>query len=115
MAKDQLERFRATVDDDTTGSEVETLAAELDRKKYAIGAIDELKTAPRGYAKDHPRIELLRRKGLMASRSWAPATWMHSKQAAQKVRDAWVGAGALCGWLDRHVGPSTEPPGDRPF
>ena len=69
MAKDQLERFRAAVDADATGAEV---ARDRRRRSaaqgYSIGAMDELKTAPRGYPKDHPRIELLRRKGLMASR-----------------------------------------------
>ena len=79
MAKDQLERFRAAVDDDTTGPEVAALVADARAPRLLdVGAIDELKTAPRGYAKDHPRIELLRRKGLMASRTWPVAAWMHT-------------------------------------
>jgi uncharacterized protein (TIGR02453 family) len=115
MAKDQLERFRAAVDDDAAGTEVEKLVAELTRAGYSLGAHDELKTAPRGYAKDHPRIALLRRKGLMAWRSWPPAKWLQTKQAAKRVRDTWEGAGAMCDWLDRHVGPSDLPPEDRPM
>ncbi len=110
MGRDQLERFRVAVDDETTGAEVESLTEALERQGYSIGAIDALKSAPRGYAKDHPRIELLRRKGLMASRSWPPAKWLHTKQAATKVRTVWTDAGPVCAWLDRHVGPSTEPP-----
>lgn len=115
MAKDQLERFRAAVDAEATGAEIEGLADDLERRGYSIGAIDELKTAPRGYAKDHPRVRILRRKGLMASRSWPPAKWLHTKQAATKVRKVWEDAAPMCAWLDRHVGPSTEPPGDRFF
>ena len=49
MAADQLEKFRAAVDDDTPGKEVEALVRGLERKGYRAGAMSELKTAPRGY------------------------------------------------------------------
>lgn len=110
MASDQLERFRAAVDAEATGNEVEALVAALGRKGLRAGAIDELKTAPRGYAKDHPRIALLRRKGLMAGREYPLAKWMHTRAAATRVRDAWAAANELNDWLDAHVGPSTLPP-----
>ena len=110
MAKDQLERFRAAVAADATGEEVARIAAALAREGYSIGAGDELKSAPRGYAKDHPRIDLLRRKGLMASRQFPVASWMSTKKAAARIRDTWAGAGPLTAWLDVHVGPSTLPP-----
>lgn len=115
MAPDQLRRFRAAVDADATGEEVASLVADLQRRRYSIGAISEVKTAPRGYPTDHPRIELLRRKGLMAWKEFGTPKWLHSAGAATKVREAWTGAADLCAWLDAHVGPSTEPPGDRPF
>jgi len=115
MTKDQLERFRAAVAADATGAEVDDLTAGLVRQGYSIGAIDALKAAPRGFAKDHPRIELLRRKGLMASRGWPPAKWLHTKQAAARVRKAWEDIAPLCAWLDAQVGPSTEPPDERRF
>lgn len=112
MAKDQLERFRRAVADESTGPDVESRSAVLVAEGYSIGAIDELKSAPRGYPKDHPRIELLRRKGLMASRSWPVAGWMHTKKAVAKVRETWAAAAPLCAWLDVNVGPSTLPPED---
>lgn len=112
MAKDQLERFRAAVDAEHTGTEVEALVAELTKRKYSIGAIGELKTAPRGYPKDHPRIELIRRKGLMVSKDFGAPKWIHTKQVASKIRQTWDGAADLNAWLDTHVGPSTlEPEG----
>jgi uncharacterized protein (TIGR02453 family) len=106
MGKDQLERFRVAIDGDATGSELARLVADAEKRKYSIGAIDELKTAPRGYPKDHPRIELLRRKGLIAV--------LHTAGAAARVRESWVGVADLCGWLDAHVGPSTLPPTTAP-
>ena len=111
MATDQLERFRSAVDDESRGAEIAAISATLS-KKYTLGAISELKTAPRGYPKDHPRIELLRRKGLTAFMSWTPQSWMHTKAVVKKVRDGWNGASELNDWLDAHVGPSTLPPPD---
>ena len=112
MASDQLERFRAAVDADAVGAEIAGIVSRLERKGYTAGSIGELKTAPRGYPKDHPRITLLRRKGLMVSRSWAPADWMSGRSLVTKVRDAWRGAVEMNEWLDLHVGPSTLAPSD---
>ena len=112
MAKDQLDRFRRAVDADATGAEIADIVAGLSKRRFTIGAVDELKTAPRGYAKDHPRIELIRRKGLMASKDFGPPKWIHTKQAATKVRGVWAAAEPMNAWLDAHVGPSTlEPEG----
>ena len=110
MASDQLERFRAAVDAEATGAELARLVADVEKKGLKPGAMSELKTAPRGFPKDHPRIELLRRKGLMAGRDLPLAKWMFTKAAVGKVRDAWETASAMNAWLDLHVGPSTLPP-----
>lgn len=112
MAKDQLERFQAAVDAEAVGAELVELCASLTRAGYSLGAIGELKTAPRGFPKDHPRIELLRRKGLIASKDFGAPAWLHTRRATTRVRDAWRGAADLCAWLDAHVGPSTLPPPD---
>jgi uncharacterized protein (TIGR02453 family) len=113
MASDQLERFRTAVDAEATGAEVARLVAAVERAGLKPGAMSELKTAPRGYPKDHPRIDLLRRKGLMAGREFPLAKWMHTKAAVGKVRDVWTAAADLSAWLDLHVGPSTLPPDER--
>lgn len=112
MAKDQLERFRTAVDGDATGREVAAICDALVRRGYRIGAIGELKTAPRGYPKDHTRIELLRRKGLIASLDFGAPAWLHTRRALTEVRKAWASAADLCAWLDAHVGPSILPPPD---
>jgi uncharacterized protein (TIGR02453 family) len=112
MASDQLERFRAAVDDERTGNDIAARVAKATKAGATVSAAEELKTAPRGFAKDHPRIELLRRKGLTAFKSWEVAPWLHTKAAAAKVRDAWKGMAPITDWLDEHVGPSTLPPPD---
>ncbi|MFT3855595.1 MAG: DUF2461 domain-containing protein [Ilumatobacteraceae bacterium] len=114
MATDQLERFRQAVDDDVLGPQIEAIVAGLTRDGFQASAIGSLKTAPRGYAKDHPRVELLRRKGLVISREWPLAKWMQTKAVVGRVRDAWVAAVPMNEWLDAHVGPSTLPPEEGP-
>ncbi|MDW3216617.1 MAG: DUF2461 domain-containing protein [Ilumatobacteraceae bacterium] len=112
MAKDQLLRFREAVVADHTGAEIAEIVAGLTKRRYTIGAIGELKTAPRGFDKHHPRIELIRRKGLMASKDFGAPKWIHTKQAAAKIREVWDAAGDMNAWLDAHVGPSNlEPEG----
>jgi len=110
MQSDQLERFRTALRGDATGAEVEGLVRATKKRGLEPGAISELKTAPRGVPKDHPRIELLRRKGLMAGRRFHLAPWMHTKTVVSKVRDTWNAAGQMNEWLDLHVGPSTLAP-----
>jgi uncharacterized protein (TIGR02453 family) len=107
MAKDQLERFRCAVDADATGTEIAAIVDGLVASGYTIGAIDELKSAPRGYPKDHPRIDLLRRKGLMASKDFGVPKWLSSRRVASNIRDTWNGAEGMNAWLDTHVGAST--------
>jgi uncharacterized protein (TIGR02453 family) len=114
MAKDQLERFRAAIDAEHTGAEIEAIVAGLNKRKFEIGSIGELKTAPRGYPKDHPRIELIRRKGLMMSKDFGAPKWIHTKRAVTKIRAVWEAAGEMNAWLDAHVGPTTLEP-DRMF
>ena len=71
---------------------------------------DPLKTAPRGYAKDHPRVELLRGKGLTAGREFPIRKWLHTATVRERVVETWAAARPLFNWLERHVGPSTAPP-----
>jgi len=113
MAADQLERFRAAVDDERTGRAIERIVAALATVRYDIAAHDELKTAPRGYAKDHPRIGLLRRKGLIAAQSWPVSAWLHTAKAKARVEASWRGCDELNGWLATHVGPSEMAPDER--
>ena len=110
MATDQLERFRAAIDATATGDELQALCAAAEASGLQLGAMSSLKTAPRGFAKDHPRIDLLRRKGLISSKEWPLAKWMHTKQVVSKIRATWSAAEPLNLWLDTHVGPSTLPP-----
>jgi uncharacterized protein (TIGR02453 family) len=112
MAPDQLERFRDALDRDVVGSEIVAITDSLRTKGLEFSAIGSLKTAPRGYARDHPRIDLLRLKGLVATHRWKPAKWMQTKAVVERVRDTWETAAPMNAWLDAHVGPSTIAPAE---
>jgi len=113
MAPDQLTRFREALDDDARGEAVVTICRSLEKAGHELAAHDELKTAPRGYAKDHPRIAYLRRKGLVAGRTLPLASWMHTPKAEDRVIEVWRQQTAMNHWLDANVGPSELPPEDR--
>ena len=113
MATDQLARFRAAVDDDRTGGELATMLRGLEEKGLETIAIDALKTAPRGYPKDHPRIDLLRRKGLAVWRRFEVAPWLGTAKAKDRVVTFLRTARPVIDWLDSQVGPSTIPADDR--
>jgi uncharacterized protein (TIGR02453 family) len=109
MAPDQLDRYRRAVADDAGGEALTVIVAEARTHKLDITGHDTLKTAPRGYPKDHPRIELLRNKGLIAWREWPPAAWLGTRKAKDRVVDFLHAARPLNEWLAAHVGPSELP------
>ena len=80
MAKDQVDRFRKAVASEKSGPPVERTVAKLEKAGYEIGG-EALRRAPAGYPVDHPRIRLLRHKGMTMSRSWEPAAWVGTATA----------------------------------
>lgn len=109
MASDQLERFRAAIDDKRTGAALEKLVAALRSNGIEVGAHGELKTAPKGYPKDHPRIALLRLKGLISWRRWPVGAWLGTRKAKDRIVEFLRASKPLNDWLRRNVGESTQP------
>ncbi len=104
MSAAQLDRYRHAVDAETEGA---ALAGVLDRLRaegLQAGGTQALKVAPRGYPGDHPRIVLLRYKGLICWQHWPVAPWLHTAQAKNRVADFFRTAAPLRHWLDRNVG-----------
>jgi uncharacterized protein (TIGR02453 family) len=99
----QLQRFRSAVDDDRSGAELEAIVADLRKDGYDVGAREVLKTAPKGYPKDHPRIELLRCKGVVMSKLWPVGAWLGTSRAKDRVVAGLDAARPLSSWLERFV------------
>jgi uncharacterized protein (TIGR02453 family) len=110
MTPDQLDRYRHAVADDKSGAELVGIIERLTAGQAEVGGSSSLKSAPRGYPKDHPRIELLRHRGLIAWRHWPAAPWLHTAAAKQRVVKFLRLTAPLHAWLDDHVGPTTAPP-----
>jgi uncharacterized protein (TIGR02453 family) len=114
LEPDQLERYRAAVDDGRKGKALERILADLEQQELetAMG-MPALKTAPRGYAKDHPRIDLLRRKGLVGSRTLTGTALRDGDGVRDFVVETFTACEPLVAWLAKHVGTPArrnEPP-----
>jgi uncharacterized protein (DUF2461 family) len=109
MAPDQLARYREAVADGRRGPKLDGIvrtvrAAGLEAQGHGV-----LKTAPKGYAADHPRIELLRFKGLIVWKEWPPGPWLGTRKAKDRVAEVLRAARPMNAWLRTNVGASTAP------
>jgi uncharacterized protein (TIGR02453 family) len=110
LMPDQLERFRAAVADDRTGKPLARMVDKATKSGIEVSAHDTLKTAPKGYPKDHARIDLLRQKGLIYWRMWPAGAWLGTPKAKDRVVDLLRAAKPLLKWLDTNVGQSQMEP-----
>jgi uncharacterized protein (TIGR02453 family) len=108
MARDQLDRYRDGVSDDAHGPELAKLVAKAEKAGLELWG-QSLATAPRGYPKDHERIELLRRKSLSLGATLSFGRGISRTDGLQFVTKTWRAAAPVTGWLDEHVGASTLP------
>lgn len=71
--KDDLLRIRKEIEMDA--SEMRAILKDKDYVKYFDGKFEgeELKSAPRGFDKEHPDVDLLRKKGFIAVRNFTDA------------------------------------------
>lgn len=108
-ARDQLARARAAIADPKSGAKLATLVGKLAKAGMPMMQDDALKTAPKGYPSDHPRVDLLRLVHLAAIRPEPIRRWLHTRTAKERIVAAWRACGPLLEWLDVHVGPSELP------
>jgi uncharacterized protein (TIGR02453 family) len=108
MMPDQLERYREAVAADGTGRELEDILRDLDHHNIEVGhgMTEPLKTGPRGYPKDHPRVDLLRQKAVSAHRRLTGAPLRDGTAVRQFVVDTFDACGPLNDWIKSNVGSS---------
>ena len=107
MAPDQLDRYRRAVVDDRTGADLTAVIAAIERAGIAVHGHGSLKTAPRRYPKDSPRVDLLRHRGLTTWKEWPPAAWLGTAAAKHRIVEFLRVSRPLRRWLDDNVGPSS--------
>jgi len=113
MARDQLEAYRRAVADDKTGGELERVISAMERQGVAVHGHEVLRTTPRGHPADHPRVGLLRYKGVTAWQQWPVEPWLGTPAARDRVAGFLSASRPLGQWLEENVGPSKLDEGRR--
>ena len=99
---DVLAAIRQAIDNDLFGPELEGILATLAKSGWEIGG-DQLKTAPRGWPKDHPRIELLRHKSITVTMDYGFDPVIHTAALVDRVRKDWRQTRPFVDWITTHT------------
>ena len=94
----RLASIREAIVDDTRGGQLEVIIAAMQAAGWALGG-DTLKTAPRGYDADHPRISLLRHKSMTLSKDYGFEPFIHTAEMLERVRVDWREAAPFIDWV----------------
>ncbi len=84
---EKLAKIRQEIDYNTKGFQKILNDKKFKKLFPALDDFDKLKTAPKGYAKDHPYIDLLKNKSYVVSHRFSDADVI-SKTFVKKVTDA---------------------------
>jgi uncharacterized protein (TIGR02453 family) len=106
MVPDQLERYREAVAADATGQALQDMLDDLGQRDFEVGhgMSEPLKTAPRGYPKDHPRVDLLRQKAVSAHRRLTGTGLRNGAAVQQFVVDTFDACEPLNDWIKSNIG-----------
>jgi len=106
-SRDQLARARAAIaDDGVPARQLAAIVAALSAAGFALAG-PSLTTAPRGFDRDHPRIDLLRLTHYAALRT------LPRDATDRMVDEAWQQVAPLIEWADAHAGVARDEPGVR--
>jgi uncharacterized protein (TIGR02453 family) len=105
---DQLPRLRAAIDAPRSGQDLQRVVDELTSAGFELAG-DAVATRPRGVPADHPRLELIRFKNLIAKREHGAPPWLSTPEVVDHVRADWAAVRPLVAWLTEHVGATTAP------
>jgi len=94
----RLAALREAMADERTGRVLQRILRDLERGGFEVAG-ERLKTVPRGYDKDHPRIELLKMKTVLGMRSYGFEPFVHTADLLDRVRDDWRRLRPLVTWL----------------
>lgn len=102
-APDQVDRLRRAVDAGRTASALTKAIGQARAAGLELNEPDLIR-GPRGYAADHPRMDLLRRRRLTVARRDEVGPWLHKPAAGARIRERLDAAAPLVRWLRAHVG-----------
>ena len=103
LAADALKRYRAAVLDPKRGALLARRLADLTADGFTVSAGATLARAPAGVDPGHPRIELLRLKGLVVDPGEVPARLLTRPALVPWLVERARAAAPLVTWLADHV------------
>jgi uncharacterized protein (TIGR02453 family) len=98
----RLASIRDAIADDRRGKQLQRIINRLTKQEWEVGG-ERLKTSPRGYDADHPRIELLRHKSLTLGRSYGFEPVIHTAELLDLVRTDWQAARPFVEWISTNA------------
>jgi uncharacterized protein (TIGR02453 family) len=98
----RLAAVREAIDDERSGRSLQRLLTKLQKAGWELSG-DKLKTVPRGYDADHPRIDLLRHKSITLGKSYGFEPVIHTPELLDLVREDWREGAALVRWVTTHA------------
>jgi uncharacterized protein (TIGR02453 family) len=99
MEPESLARFRAAVANEKRGKELEKILTSLAKKGFVADSHESLKRVPKGYPPDHPRAEMLKRKGLTVGFPDVPKGMLATPKLSKWLADGCKTAAPLVEWL----------------
>jgi uncharacterized protein (TIGR02453 family) len=99
-----LAAYRQAVDG-PRGAALARVVEELRGFGWEVGG-DQLKTAPRGWSREHPRIDLLRHRSVAAMQWVLDADVVTTPTLLEQVRSGWREVRPLVEWMGDVVGPA---------
>ena len=99
-----LQRYRSAVDSAASGPKLQSIVASLRRKGYKVDTHQRLASTPRGYAPDHPRLDLLQMKDIFAGKMFPAGRWLSTRQTFERVKKVMTDTLPLVEWIRVNVG-----------
>ena len=99
----RLARIRESIDDERRGADLERILEALQKRAWTLGG-DLLKTSPRGYGADHPRIALLRHRSMTLGKPYGFEPFIHTAELLDRVRLDWREASPFVEWVCDNAG-----------
>ena len=99
----QTALMRRGIDDERRGTQLQKIATGLSKAGFDLGG-DIVKTVPRGFTADHPRIELLRHKSLTFGTDYGFGDVLRSRALLDRVRKDWRRLRPLVDWFEGEFG-----------
>ncbi len=98
----RLAAIRGAMAEERRGTELQRILDPLTRKGWELGG-ETVKTSPRGYDADHPRIDLLRHKSMTLGRSYGFEPFIHTADLLNRVRADWREAKPFVEWVGAYA------------